>query len=193
LQPGFHQSRHGTAQLACGRCLLRGGGDVLLPFLREFFAFLCGQRLGWTILGLCAFAIRPLLAFGLIASSPILFFRIAATTAGRFLRGCIVGRCVRGVATLTAFALIVVQVLIKRLVIQAVIQAGIDFFRRHVVKLVKDHRFRRWNQAVVIQQRVDREVARQIPLALHAMSTADEMAERAMQRFMSKHELGLRQ
>ena len=78
---------------------------------------------------------------------------------------------------------------VQGVLVEAVVEAGIDLLSRHAAVEVEHLRAPRRVEAFVEQQRVDREIAGQVPQALHAVAAPGEMAERAVQRLVRQGEL----
>jgi hypothetical protein len=97
------------------------------------------------------------------------------------------------VAAAATVVLAVVDVLVERLRLVAVLDQRVDLLGRHAAIRLDQQRVRRRLQAVVDEQRVDGEVAGQVPLVLDAVLAAGEVRERAVQRLVREHELRLRQ
>ena len=80
---------------------------------------------------------------------------------------------------------------VEGLLVGVVVEAGIDLLGRHAAIQVQHLRSGRRREAFVDQQRVDREVAGQVPQALDAVTAPCEVAERAVQGLMRQGELHL--
>ncbi len=197
----FNHARHGAAEFAGLLRLLRGAGQVLLPFLSQFLALLHRQRRGRIVGALiraCLMAGSPLPGVGLGAATvtrlAILALRLDASRrlALMILRG-IVRRRFIAPAALAAVGIVVIQVLVEGFAVRVVIQTGVDFLGAHVVVHVQHDHLGRRLQSVADEDGIDREVAGEIPFALDAVAAPDEVGQRTVQRLMRQHELDLGQ
>ena len=85
----------------------------------------------------------------------------------------------------------VIEVLVHRLIGVVFGDAGVNFLRRHALEAVEDQRAGRRLEAVLDQQRVDGEVAGDVPALLDPVLAPREMREGAVQRLVGEDELGL--
>ena len=98
----------------------------------------------------------------------------------------------RGALTLRIrLLLVVVDVLVVRFLLGIVLDAGINLLGRHVVEAVQNQGVGRWHQPVGHERGVDGEIAGNVPAAPVAVLAAREVRQRAMQRLVRQHELGL--